>query len=203
MTNVWQEILAKKREVSGRWLFFRRALAHPLQLATPLPSSAALGRLVVRHIANFPGSPGPVIEVGGGTGVITRELLGAGLPADRLIVVELDPELAAYLRHRFPGVRVLAADAGRLPELMPSSWLGNVGTVINGVPMTVLSLAAQRRLLEAMFGVLGPKGRYLQYTYSLFSPLPAKRLGVAGRRLGMTFGNFPPASLWNFERQAA
>jgi phosphatidylethanolamine/phosphatidyl-N-methylethanolamine N-methyltransferase len=202
MTNVWQEILAKKREANGRWLFFRRALAHPLQLATPLPSSAALGQLVVRHIANFPRSSGPVIEVGGGTGVITRELLDAGLPSDRLIVVELDPELAAYLRHRFPGLRVLAADAGRLPELMPSSWGGKVGTVINGVPMTVLSLAAQRHLLAAMFGVLGPQGRYLQYTYSLFSPLPAKRLGVTGRRLGITFGNFPPASLWNFERRA-
>jgi hypothetical protein len=31
MTNVWQELLAAKR-ASGRWLFFRRALVHPLQL---------------------------------------------------------------------------------------------------------------------------------------------------------------------------
>ena len=74
MTNVWQEILAAKREVSGRWLFFRRALVHPLQLATPLPSSAALGRLVARHIADLSRAPDPVIEIGGGPGVITREL---------------------------------------------------------------------------------------------------------------------------------
>jgi len=203
MTNVWQEILAAKREASGRWLFFRRAMAHPLQLATPMPSSAALGRLVARHIPDLIRGPGPVIEVGGGTGVITRELLDAGLAPDRLIVVELDPELAAYLRHKFPGLRVLAADAGRLPELLPSSWRGKIGTVINGVPMTVLSLTAQRQLIDAMLGVLGPKGRYLQYTYSLFSPLPARQLGLAGRRLGITFGNFPPASLWSFERQDA
>jgi phosphatidylethanolamine/phosphatidyl-N-methylethanolamine N-methyltransferase len=198
---VWQEILAAKREANGRWLFFRRALAHPLLLATPLPSSAALGRLVARHIPDIARDPGPVIEVGGGTGVVTRELLDAGLSPDRLIVVELDPELAAYLRHRFPGLRVLAADAGRLPELIPASWNGKVGTVINGVPMTVLSLAAQRQLLDAMFAVLGPQGRFLEYTYSLFSPLPARRLGLAGRRLGITFGNFPPASLWTYARR--
>lgn len=199
MTNVWQEILAAKREVSGRWLFFRRALAHPLQLATPLPSSAALGRLVTRHIPDL--ARGNVVEVGGGTGVITRELLEAGLAPERLVVVELDPELAAYLRRKFPGVRVLAADAGRLPELLPPAWHGRAGTVINGVPMTVLSLAAQRQLIDAMFAVLGPKGRYLEYTYSLFSPLPARRLGLTGRRLGITFGNFPPASLWTYARR--
>jgi phosphatidylethanolamine/phosphatidyl-N-methylethanolamine N-methyltransferase len=201
MTNVWQEILAAKREVSGRWLFFRRSLAHPLQLATPLPSSAALGRLVARHIPNL--TRGHVIEVGGGTGVITRELLNAGLPTERLIVVELDPELASYLRRKFPGLRVLAADASRLPELLPSAWRGEANTVINGVPMTVLSLAAQRQLTDAMLAVLGPEGRYLQYTYSLFSPLPARHLGLTGRRLGVTFGNFPPASLWTFSRRAA
>lgn len=199
MTNVWQEILAAKREVSGRWLFFRRALAHPLQLATPLPSSAALGRLVARHIPDL--ARGNVVEVGGGTGVITRELLEAGLAPERLVVVELDPELAAYLHRKFPGVRVLAADAGRLPELLPPAWHGRAGTVINGVPMTVLSLAAQRQLIDAMFAVLGPKGRYLEYTYSLFSPLPARRLGLTGRRLGITFGNFPPASLWSYMRR--
>jgi len=199
MTNVWQEILAAKREVSGRWLFFRRALAHPLQLATPLPSSAALGRLVARHIPDL--ARGHVIEVGGGTGVITSELLNAGLSPERLIVVELDPELASYLRRKFPGVRVLAADASRLSELLPTSWRGEIGTVINGVPMTVLSLAAQRKLIDAMLAALGPKGRYLQYTYSLFSPLPARRLGLTGRRLGITFGNFPPASLWTFARR--
>jgi phospholipid N-methyltransferase len=26
----------------------------------------------------------------------------------------------------------------------------------------------------------------------------AKRLGLVGRRLGTTFGNFPPASVWTY-----
>jgi phosphatidylethanolamine/phosphatidyl-N-methylethanolamine N-methyltransferase len=201
MTNAWQEILEAKRKAGGRWLFFRRALAHPLQLATPLASSAALGRLVARHIPDLGRTH--VVEVGGGTGVITRALLDAGLPPERLIVVELDPELASYLRREFPGVRVLADDASRLPELLPQSWCGALGTLINGVPMTVLSLTAQRQLLDALFDVLGPDGRYLQYTYSLFSPLPMGRLEVEGRRLGITFGNFPPASLWTYRRRSA
>jgi len=197
MTNVWQELLAARREASGRWLFFRRALAHPLQLATLMPSSASLGRLVARHIADI--ARARVVEIGGGTGAITQALLDAGLPPDRLLVVEIDEQLADYLRHRFSNVRVISGDAGRLADLLPRSWRGAVDTVISGIPMTVLTSAAQRQLTGAFLSALGAGGRYLQYTYSLFSPLPARRHGLEGRRLGITFGNFPPASLWTYQ----
>ena len=197
MTNVWQELLAARREASGRWLFFRRALAHPLQLFSPLPSSASLGRLVARHIPDLARTK--VVEIGGGTGVITRALLEAGLAPDRLIVVEIDEELADYLRRQFPDVRVVSGDAARLPELLPPSWRGSVGTVINGIPMAVLSATAQLQLFDALLGTLGAGGRYLQYTYSVFSPLQARRLGLQARRLGITFANFPPASLWTYQ----
>jgi phosphatidylethanolamine/phosphatidyl-N-methylethanolamine N-methyltransferase len=197
MTNVWQELLAARREASGRWLFFRRALAHPLQLASPMPSSASLGRLVARHIPDI--ARARVVEIGGGTGAITQALLDAGLPPDRLLVVEIDEQLADYLRRRFPDVRVISDDAGRLADLLPRSWRGAVDTVISGIPMTVLTSAAQRQLTGAFLSALGAGGRYLQYTYSLFSPLPARRHGLEGRRLGITFGNFPPASLWTYQ----
>lgn len=201
MTNVWQELLAARREASGRWLFFRRALAHPLQLATLMPSSASLGRLVARHIPDI--TRARVVEIGGGTGAITQALLDGGLPPDRLLVIEIDEQLADYLRRRFPDVRVISDDASRLPDLLPPSWRGAVRTVVSGIPMTVLASSSQRQLTDAFLSALGAKGRYLQYTYSLFSPLPARRLGLEGRRLGITFGNFPPASLWSFERQDA
>src|SRR5215510_7987416 len=94
-----------KRLPSERWLFFRRALAHPLQLGTPIPSSPALGRLIAAQLDARP--DGCTIEIGGGTGVITRELLAAGLPADRLLVVELDSEMADYLRGTVPKIRVV------------------------------------------------------------------------------------------------
>jgi phosphatidylethanolamine/phosphatidyl-N-methylethanolamine N-methyltransferase len=198
MTNVWQDLLAARREAGGRWLFFRRALAHPLQLFSPLPSSASLGRLVARHIPDL--AQARVVEIGGGTGAITRALLEAGLLPDRLIVIEIDDLLADYLRREFPDVRVISGDAARLPELLPPSWRGAVGTVINGIPMAVLSAPAQQQLFDTLIGALGANGRYLQYTYSLFSPLQVRRLGLKGRRLGITFGNFPPASLWTYRR---
>lgn len=190
-----------RRVPSARWLFFRRALVHPLQLGTPLPSSPALGRLVARLLPDR--RDGFTIEIGAGTGVVTHALLAAGVPADRLLVVELDPEMADYLRGTLPEARVVTGDARFLPELVPTAWRGHVGAVVSGVPMTVLSAAWQRELVDAIFAVLSPDGSFLQYTCSLGgSPIRARRLGLVGRRLGTTFGNLPPASVWTYGRRA-
>ena len=44
---------------------------------------------------------GLVVELGGGTGVITAALLARGVAPERLVVVEQSPALAAHLRQRF------------------------------------------------------------------------------------------------------
>jgi phosphatidylethanolamine/phosphatidyl-N-methylethanolamine N-methyltransferase len=204
MTHALSEAIARiKRLPSGRWLFFRRALVHPLQLGTPIPSSPALGRLIAAQIDHHR-KTGLTVEIGGGTGVITRELLAAGVPADRLLVIELDPEMADYLRGTLPEARIITGDARRLRELLPAAWRGRVDTVVSGVPMAMLSTANQHELIDAIFAVLSPDGRYLQYTFRPgTSPVRAKRLGLVGRRLGTTFGNFPPASVWTYRPAGA
>jgi phosphatidylethanolamine/phosphatidyl-N-methylethanolamine N-methyltransferase len=203
VTHALSEAIARIRRLpSGRWLFFRRALVHPLQLGTPIPSSPALGRLIVSHLKDR--KHGLTVEIGGGTGVITRELLAAGVPADRLLVVEIDPQMAGYLRGALPEARVVTGDARQLPELLPPAWRGRVSTVVSGVPMTVLSATNQRELVDAVFAALAPDGRYLQYTFSIGgSPVRAKRLGLVGKRLGTAFGNFPPASVWTYRPAVA
>ena len=83
--------------------------------------------------------------------------------------------------------------------LLPPAWRGRVDTIVSGVPMAVLTAAYQSELIDAIFSVLSPEGRYLQYTFTLGgSPVRARRLGLTARRLGTTFGNFPPASVWTY-----
>jgi phosphatidylethanolamine/phosphatidyl-N-methylethanolamine N-methyltransferase len=199
MTQPFSAVIERiKRLPSGRWLFFRRALAHPLQLGTPIPSSPALGRLIASHLKDR--KSGLIVEIGGGTGVITRQLLAAGVPSDRLLVLEIDPEMADYLRATLPEANVMTGDACDLATLLPPSWRGRVDTIVSGIPMAVLSAAYQREIIDALFAVLAPDGRYLQYTFTLGgSPVRARRLGLTGRRLGTTFGNFPPASVWTYQ----
>lgn len=179
-------------------LFLRRWLAHPLKVGAVLPSSPALARLVAKQVPNQPDQA--VVELGAGTGSITKALLAAGISPERLFVVEIDADLCAFLRKQLPQVQVIHGDAGRLPELIPSKWHGKVSTVISGIPMITLPIEVQQRLVSSYFSVLAPGGRLLQYTYSLFSPLPEAKLGLKGTRKGLAVLNVPPAWVWSYER---
>ncbi len=178
-------------------LFLRRWLAHPLKVGAVLPSSPALARLVARQVPLHPDQA--VVEVGAGTGSVTKGLLEAGVPADRLFVIEIDADLCAFLRKQVPQAQVINGDASRLAELLPSKWLGKVSTVISGIPMVTLPLDLQQRFVNAWFDVMTPEGRMLQYTYSLVSPLPESKLGIKGRRKGIAMLNVPPAWVWSYE----
>jgi phosphatidylethanolamine/phosphatidyl-N-methylethanolamine N-methyltransferase len=180
------------------FLFLRRWLAHPLKVGAVLPSSPALARLVAKQVPLR--ADQAVVEVGAGTGSITKALLERGIPPERLFVVEIDSDLCAFLRKQLPQVQVINGDASRLSEMLPSKWLGKISTVISGIPMVTLPMPLQQRFIDAWFEVMAPGGKMLQYTYSLVSPLPEAKLGVKGRRQGLAVLNVPPAWVWSYEQ---
>ncbi len=189
-----------KSSRSETLLFLKRWIRHPIRLGAVIPSSPALTGLVARNVELRPG--GIVLELGGGTGCLTRKLLDSGIPEDKLYVLELDPELCAYLKNALPNVNVIQGDACDLPKLIPKKYIGKVSTVISGMPMTTMPIEVQRKIIDASFSVMDDKGDLLQYTYRPISPLPAARLGLVKQRVGVTFRNLPPATVWRYQKAA-
>ena len=183
------------RPVANPWMFFRRWLANPLQMGSVVPSSAALCRRIVRTTRCAPDEI--VLELGAGTGVISRALLASGLPPERLFVVEIVPDMAAHLRRVLPGVNVIEGDARQLSSLLPDKWHGRVGTVVCGIPLVLLPIAEQRRFIDAIEAVAPGRG-FLHYSYCATSPLPWRKHRLAARREAWTPLNFPPASVWRY-----
>jgi phosphatidylethanolamine/phosphatidyl-N-methylethanolamine N-methyltransferase len=183
------------RGVANPMLFFRRWLANPLQMGSVIPSSAALGQRIAKHTRRASGEA--VLELGAGTGVISRALLAGGVPPERLIVVEIVPEMADHLRSVLPGVHVLEGDARDLPELLANHWHGRIGSVVCGIPLMLLPFSEQRRFLAAIETVAPGRG-FLQYSYCVTSPLPWRKHALTVRREAWTPLNFPPASVWRY-----
>jgi phosphatidylethanolamine/phosphatidyl-N-methylethanolamine N-methyltransferase len=164
-------------------------------MGSVVPSSEALCRRIVAQTRRAPDEA--VLELGAGTGVVSRALLAGGVPASRLFVVEIVPDMARHLGRSLPGVQVIEGDARELPELVPAQWHGRIGTVVCGIPLVLLPVAEQRRFIDAIEAVAPGRG-FLHYSYCATSPLPRQKHGLTGRREAWTPLNFPPASVWRY-----
>ncbi len=180
---------------ANRSLFFRRWLRNPLQMGSIIPSSPALCRKIAAAVERGPEEY--VLELGAGTGVISAALLAAGVPAHKLIVVEIVPEMADFLRGSLPGVTVICGDAFDLANTLPAEVHGRIGTAICGIPLVLLPLERQAAFRDTVESVAPGRG-FLLYTYCATSPLPYRRLGMTARRMAFTLANLPPASVWRY-----
>jgi len=185
-----------RKSPPAAWLFFQRWMANPLSMGSITPSSAALRKEIRKNLSIAPDEV--VAEFGGGTGAITRALLEAGIPGDRIYAFEIDKELATFLHGSFPDVNVINGDCRGIARVLGPDLVGKVGSVVIGIPMVTLPLEMQREIVEASFSVM-PEGRpFLLYTYMIHSPLNQKALGLKGKRVGFTWKNVPPASVWAY-----
>jgi len=189
------EMTFEQEGAANKSLFFRRWLRNPLQMGSIIPSSPALCRRIAAAVERGPDEY--VLELGAGTGVISRALLASGVPANKLVVVEIVPEMAQFLRESLPGVNVICGDAFDLRNTLPAHMHDQIGTAICGIPLVLLPFERQAAFRDAVESVAPGKG-YLLYTYCATSPLPYRKLAMTGQRLAFTLANFPPASVWRY-----
>lgn len=183
--------------------FLRQWARDPIRTASVAPSGRQLARLMV---AQLPDGCTRVAEIGAGTGAFTRVLLERGVAAKQLLVVEINPRLAEFLRGRFPDVVVECADARSLDVLARQRGLladGKLDAVVSGLGLLLMNSAMRADILRAAFAALRPGGRFIQFTYGPLDPVRrAERdaLGLRAHRAGFAPLNVPPAAVHVYER---
>jgi phosphatidylethanolamine/phosphatidyl-N-methylethanolamine N-methyltransferase len=194
-------------EPDGTSLFLRRWLRQPLAVGAVVPSGRLLTQAMARAtLAALADNEGRVVELGVGTGEVTRALLAAGLPAERLVLLERDPELAAFLRRHFPGLQIVEGDAADLTGLLSSNGIDRVGAVVSSLPLLSMPTAVVDRIVAGAFEVLPAGGSLVQFTYGPAPPIRRtvrERLRLGGDRGRRIWRNVPPAVVWTFKRRPA
>lgn len=183
-------------------LFFKRFLSLPGQVGSFVPSSRRLAAAMVAEMRPDPALP--LIELGPGTGVFTRALLDAGMPVERLLLIELDATFAAHLRAAFPGLRVVEADVADLPKIVAREGLEPVRQILSGLPFRSMPLQVRRRVGEAVARSLADGGRLVQFSYFPIPPLPpevAEDHRMVGGISRFVAANLPPAFIWRYEKK--
>jgi phospholipid N-methyltransferase len=144
------------------WLMLRKFVAQGTSIAAFSPSSRFLARSMVRGI-NW-AKARCVVELGAGTGPITRELVAAAPPTAKLVIVERDPDFCRVLRAKFPAQDVVEGDACRLDEILAARGIAKADHVISGLPLPSFPTAVRDSIIRMCARVLGAEGEFRRIT---------------------------------------
>lgn len=180
------------------WLFFRRWLKNPRQLGTLAPISVKLSMLAAKEALTQYKPGTPVVEIGAGTGRLTRALLSCGVQVQDLTVVELDKEMCDFLRKSIPNLHVIEGDAVHLNKLVSAEICEKVGVVISAIPLMYLQEPLRKSLIKAAFSILRPEAKIIHVTYNPNSPLNFWK-EIKQSRAAAAWFNFPPGFVWQFQ----
>ena len=183
--------------LSGNLRFLRALMAHPKNIGAIMPSSRALGRAIARQVD--PARPGPVLELGPGTGVLTQAVLERGITPGRLTLVEFDPDMAAFLAGHFEGVDVIEGDAFELARTLGAKAREPFSAIISGIPLLNFPMARRRIFMEGVCRLLAPGAPLIQFSYGAQAPVvPSPDYSVT--RTAMVWANLPPARVWVYRK---
>ncbi len=145
--------------------FASQAFADFQSTAAIAPSSRFLAEAMVEPLAV--GRARTVVELGPGTGVMTRELLRQ-LPFNaRLLAFEVNPRFVRYLRKECEDSRleVIQASAASLVEELGKRGIDRADAVLSSLGCSLMPESVVRDVLDAASQVIGDHGVFTQFQY--------------------------------------
>src|SRR4051812_25942853 len=150
--------------------FWKVSRRHFRTTGAVLPSSPFLAKALVAPLAG-PRLPAYILEVGPGTGAVTKAISRRMRPGDRLDAVELNPLFAERLRHRiavepfFDDHRDDIAVIESAVEELPGEAVYDF--IVSGLPFNNFPSTLVRRIFRAYSRLLKPGGvlSYFEYVF--------------------------------------
>lgn len=177
--------------------FIKTWFENPVGTGAVSPSGRFLARAMARAVD--PERPGPIVELGPGTGPVTDALIARGIAPERLVLVEFDPHFCKLLQRRYPRARVIQGDAYDLAETLRGVLDAPAATVVSSLPLRNRPERHRLTLLEQAFAVLRPGGSFVQFTYGIASPMPLRpghQPCFEAEVSPPVWLNLPPARVW-------
>ena|SRR5687768_4845667 len=180
--------------------FLQAFLKNPGKVGSIKPSSPELAQKMIEGIK--PDRENAVLELGVGTGAITKFLQDI-VPDDRSYLgIELDRDLVKLLKRNFPDMTVVRGNAVDTGAIHQRSGIGKIGYIICCLPFVSLPNEVGEKILEEVDKFMQQGGctfRTFQYAHGYYFPSAIKlrefmrdRYGKA-RKSQLIVKNVPPA----------
>jgi phosphatidylethanolamine/phosphatidyl-N-methylethanolamine N-methyltransferase len=178
--------------------FIRSWIEKPLSIGAISPSGKVLARTMAGYVD--PSIPGPIIELGPGTGPVTEALVEQGVDPSRLVLVEFNPEFCRLLRTRYPDATVIRGDAYALHRVFGRMLSQPAAAIVSGLPLVTKPLKTRVRLIREAFRLMQPGAPFVQFTYAVMPPIPKALAGVTTEASERIWMNVPPARVWVYRK---
>jgi phosphatidylethanolamine/phosphatidyl-N-methylethanolamine N-methyltransferase len=177
--------------------FLKGVISQPKTVGAIMPTSARTAAKMASIIDI--GSGLPVLELGPGTGVITRAILAKGVPADRLVSIEYSTPFVKHLEEKFPGVRFINGDAFAIEETLKDYQGQMFDCVISGIPLLNFPMERRVSLIQSLLRLLPPGRPVVQFSYGPVSPVIARPDIYRIEHFDFVVRNIPPAQIWHYK----
>ena len=130
----------------------------PMNVSTIFPSMRSLARSLIEHSGMQ--AEHHVLELGCGSGAVTRYILKHRNELQSYTGVEVDKSLADFLKAQYPREQFLNLSAHNLKEFIED---GSIDSVISTLPWTLFKKKLQENILQEIIRVLKPGGKFTTF----------------------------------------
>jgi phosphatidylethanolamine/phosphatidyl-N-methylethanolamine N-methyltransferase len=177
--------------------FIKGMMAGPRTVGAIMPTSARTAAKMAEIINT--GSGLPVLELGPGTGVITKAILAKGVKPQDIVSIEYSTDFVKHLEGKYPGVNFINGDAFNLAETLKAYEGQKFDCVISGIPLLNFPMHARVKLIEDLLKLM-PAGRpVVQFSYGPVSPVIARPDIYKIQHYDFVVRNIPPAQIWHYK----
>jgi len=186
--------------------FLVEFVRRPQSVGAISPSSSHLGREIASHVGIEDAES--VVELGPGTGGLTRAILAALPGKATFLAIDNNPTMASLFRSAFPDVNLVEESVEKLADIAKEHGMGQVDCILSGLPWANFDDGLQNRILEQIVTVLRPGGWFATFAYLQGTMLPrgrAFRCKLGDRfatvtRSAVVWRNVPPAFVYRCRR---
>ncbi len=196
MANGLSRKLARKVDEEVR--FIKGLIDGPKAVGAIAPTSSITARRMASVID--PTLGGPILELGPGTGVITRAILERGVEPSRLTSIEYSRDFYERLVVDFPGVNFIHGDAFQIHDTLSGQQGVQFDAIVSGVPLLNVSTRQRIKYVDELLDLVRPGGAIVQISYGAVSPVPPGKGNYTVEPLDWIVRNLPPARLWVYRR---
>lgn len=177
--------------------FLRECRSHFRHTGALLPSSRFLARALVTELRK-PRGPSRILEVGPGTGSVTREIAKLLIPGDQFDAVEINGRFVELLRRRVYVERSYNHCRDQVDIIHAAveelEGDGSYDFIVSGLPLNNFPAELVRKVFQAYARLLKPGGTLTYYEYvfirQLKTPFADRRERRRLYRVGRVVGEF-------------